>query len=105
MRAARDAMGLKRLELYAHPDDWPQIKALAADQSAGRQESGRCQMTKAQEKAKPGRKPLPDGKAKTERVQLRIRPGDKAAWMAKAAAAGLSLQEWVEMKCNKKDRA
>ena len=29
MRAARDALGLKRLELYAHPDDWPQIKALA----------------------------------------------------------------------------
>ena len=30
MRAARDALGLKRLDLYAHPDDWPAIKALAA---------------------------------------------------------------------------
>lgn len=29
MRVARDALGLKRLELYAHPEDWPQIKALA----------------------------------------------------------------------------
>ena len=29
MRAARDAQGLKRLELYAHPEDWPAIKALA----------------------------------------------------------------------------
>jgi hypothetical protein len=29
MRLARDALGLKRLELYAHPEDWPQIKALA----------------------------------------------------------------------------
>lgn len=29
MRAARDALGLKRLDLYAHPDDWPAIKALA----------------------------------------------------------------------------
>lgn len=29
LRADRDAMGLKRLELYAHPDDWPAIKALA----------------------------------------------------------------------------
>ena len=29
MRAARDSLGLKRLELYAHPDDWPTIKALA----------------------------------------------------------------------------
>ena len=28
-RAIRDALGLKRLELYAHPDDWPAIKALA----------------------------------------------------------------------------
>jgi hypothetical protein len=29
LRADRDALGLKRLELYAHPEDWPQIKALA----------------------------------------------------------------------------
>ena len=29
MRTARDALGLKRLELYAHPEDWPAIKALA----------------------------------------------------------------------------
>lgn len=29
LRAARDALGLKRLELYAHPDDWHAIKALA----------------------------------------------------------------------------
>ena len=29
MRAARDALGLKRLELYAHPEDWSAIKALA----------------------------------------------------------------------------
>ena len=28
MRAARDALDLKRLELYAHPDDWPAIKQL-----------------------------------------------------------------------------
>ena len=29
LRTERDALGLKRLELYAHPDDWPVIKALA----------------------------------------------------------------------------
>lgn len=29
LRAARDALGLKRLELYAHPEDWPAIKAMA----------------------------------------------------------------------------
>ena len=29
LRAARDALGMRRLELYAHPEDWPAIKALA----------------------------------------------------------------------------
>jgi hypothetical protein len=29
MRAAREAMGLRRMELYAHPEDWTTIKALA----------------------------------------------------------------------------
>ena len=29
LRADRDALGLKRLELYAHPEDWPAIKELA----------------------------------------------------------------------------
>ena len=29
MRADRDALGLKRLELYAHPEHCPSIKALA----------------------------------------------------------------------------
>lgn len=29
LRQARDALGLKRLELYAHPEDWPAIKALS----------------------------------------------------------------------------
>lgn len=29
LRADRDSLGLKRLEMYAHPDDWPAIKALA----------------------------------------------------------------------------
>ena len=62
-------------------------------------------MTSVTTKAKLGRKPLPPGKAKTERVQLRIRPADKTAWLAKAAASGLSLLEWIEMKCNKKERA
>lgn len=29
LRAARDALGLKRREVYAHDDDWPAIQALA----------------------------------------------------------------------------
>ena len=29
MRADRNALGLKRLELYAHLEDWPAIKAMA----------------------------------------------------------------------------
>lgn len=37
MRADRDALGLKRLELYAHPEDWPPIKNLAAKLTKKRQ--------------------------------------------------------------------
>ena len=29
LRAAREAQGLKRREVYAHDDDWLKIKALA----------------------------------------------------------------------------
>lgn len=29
LRQEREDLGLKRLELYAHPEDWPAIKALA----------------------------------------------------------------------------
>ena len=29
LRAARAAQGMKRREVYAHPDDWPAIRALA----------------------------------------------------------------------------
>lgn len=29
LRADRKAQDLRRLEIYAHPDDWPAIKALA----------------------------------------------------------------------------
>ena len=29
LRATRAAQGLKRREVYAHPDDWPAIRALA----------------------------------------------------------------------------
>ena len=29
LRSGRELLGLKRLELYAHPEDWPTIKALA----------------------------------------------------------------------------
>ena len=30
LRAARDALGLRRRELYAHDDDWPKLQELAA---------------------------------------------------------------------------
>ena len=51
-------------------------------------------------KSKPGRKPLADGAGKTARVQLKLTPADKAAWLAHAAAAGLTLQAWVQMRCS-----
>ena len=31
LRAAREAKGLKRREVYAHADDWPKIKVLAEE--------------------------------------------------------------------------
>jgi predicted DNA binding CopG/RHH family protein len=43
-----------------------------------------------------GRPTLPAGKSKVARVDLRVLPADKAAWQAKAAAAGLTLQAWIE---------
>ena len=58
-------------------------------------------MNQAPEKAKPGRKPLADGEGKTARVQLKLLPAVKAAWLERAAAAGLTLQAWVEQRCNK----
>jgi hypothetical protein len=50
----------------------------------------------AHQKAKPGRKPLPEGSGKTARVELRVHDATKAAWQAKATAAGLTLQAWIE---------
>ena len=57
-------------------------------------------VTAAPDKAKPGRKPLADGEGKTARVQLKLRPADKATWLAHAAADGLTLQAWVQMRCS-----
>ena len=45
LRAARDALGLRRLELYAHPEDWPAIKALA--DKLQRRRSNRRQVNKS----------------------------------------------------------
>lgn len=56
----------------------------------------------APEKAQPGRKPLPEGAGKTARVQLKLTPADKAEWLRKAAAAGMTLQAWVEQRCSGK---
>lgn len=53
-------------------------------------------MTSSPERKNPGRKPLPEGEGKTARVEMRVHPGTKAAWLAKAAAAGLTLQAWIE---------
>ena len=53
-------------------------------------------MTQAPEKAKPGRKPLADGEGKTARLQFKTRPDQKAAYLSKAKAAGLTLNAWAE---------
>jgi len=54
------------------------------------------------ERKKPGRKPLAEGEGKTARVQLKLTPADKLTWLAKATAAGLSLQAWIEQRCGGK---
>ena len=42
LRAARDALGLRRLELYAHPDDWATIKAFAESLQRTRAKQKAC---------------------------------------------------------------
>jgi hypothetical protein len=59
-------------------------------------------MNKASEPKQPGRKRLPEGAGKTARVEMRVHPDTKAAWLEKAAAAGLTLQAWIEQRCNAK---
>jgi len=54
------------------------------------------------DKRKPGRPALPEGAGKTARVEMRVAPATKAAWQAKADAAGLTLQAWIEHRCNAK---
>jgi hypothetical protein len=61
----------------------------------------RAAMLPPVDKAKPGRKPLPQGAGKTARVQLKLTKADKAAWLRKAEAAGLTLQAWVEQRCKR----
>lgn len=43
----------------------------------------------------PGRKPLPPGKAKDARIEVRCHLDDKAALQAKADAAGMKLSAWL----------
>lgn len=58
-------------------------------------------MSAAPEPKRPGRKPLPAGEGKTARVELRVRPDTKAAWQAKAGAAGLALAAWMEARLDR----
>jgi hypothetical protein len=39
---------------------------------------------------------------KTARVEMRVAPATKAEWQAKADAAGLTLQGWIEKRCTAK---
>lgn len=59
-------------------------------------------MTEAPERKRPGRKPLAEGEGKTARIEMRVLPDTKAAWLARATAAGLTLQAWIERRCNAK---
>lgn len=61
-------------------------------------------MNMAPEKAKPGRKPLPPGAGKDSRLELRVKPADRAQWQAKADAAGMSLARWMQDTCSRAKR-
>jgi hypothetical protein len=56
-------------------------------------------MSQAPAPKRRGRKRLAAGTGKTARVQLKLTPAEKAAWIAAAAAEGLTLQAWVEARC------
>jgi hypothetical protein len=58
----------------------------------------------APERKQPGRKPLPPGKGKTARIQLKVLDSEKAQWIAEAAAVGMTLNAWMQMRCNTKRR-
>jgi hypothetical protein len=51
-----------------------------------------------------GRPPLPPGEAKTLRLEMRVRPAQKAAWKASAEREGLTMQAWVEAQCGYAER-
>ena len=57
-------------------------------------------MITATERLRTGRKPLAAGAGKTARVEMRVLPATKSAWQAKAGAAGVTLQAWIEKRCN-----
>ena len=48
------------------------------------------------EPRKPGRPPLPPGAGKDARVEWRTHPQTKEKALALAAAAGLSLSQWLD---------
>lgn len=54
------------------------------------------------EAKRPGRKPLAAGDGKTARVELRVHADTKATWLVRATAAGMTLQAWIEQRCNAK---
>ena len=59
-------------------------------------------MSTAPEPKRPGRNALADGEGKTARVQLKLLPAVKLQWVARAKALGMTLQAWVEHRCNAK---
>ena len=56
-------------------------------------------MTNSTEAPKRGRKPLPPGQAK-RRLEISVPPIEREQWEAKAEAAGLSLNAWIQRTCN-----
>lgn len=48
-----------------------------------------------------GRPALPPGAGKSDRLEMRVDPADRAQWQAKADAAGMKLTQWMQDACNR----
>lgn len=69
LRARREELGLKRQELYVHPEDWPAVKEYAAKAQRKRERAAKA-APPPPPPAPPPPPPVPD--AVTQRIRRRL---------------------------------
>jgi hypothetical protein len=93
LRANRHLLGIYRREVYAHDDDWPEIKALAAKRMRKHTKKRETMMT---DQATPAKVQLADGLGPTRDAVLReLDDATNQTWRGKRArwAALVRAQE------------